>query len=39
MYDALIELRDLSRLLQKRDMTLPEADKLLAQQIQMSQIR
>ncbi|CAK6977847.1 E3 SUMO-protein ligase KIAA1586-like [Scomber scombrus] len=33
MYDALTELSDLSRLLQKRDMTLPEADKLLARQV------
>lgn len=35
MYDALTELSDLSRLLQKRDMMLPEADKLLARQIRV----
>lgn len=33
MYDALTELSDLSRLLKKRDMTLPEADKLPARQV------
>uniref|UniRef100_A0A671U0D7 HAT C-terminal dimerisation domain-containing protein n=1 Tax=Sparus aurata TaxID=8175 RepID=A0A671U0D7_SPAAU len=35
MYDALTELSDLSRLLQKRDLTLPEADKLLARQVRV----
>lgn len=29
MYDTLTELSDLSRMLRKRDMMLPEADKLL----------
>lgn len=32
MYDALTELSDLSRMLQKRDMTLPEAEKLLVRE-------
>ena len=35
MYDALTELSDMSRMLQKRDMTLPEADKLLTRQIRV----
>lgn len=30
IYDAVTELGDLSRLLQKKDTALPEADKLLA---------
>lgn len=33
IYDALTELSDLSRMLQKTGMTVPEADKLLAQRI------
>ena len=35
MFDALTELSDLSSLLQKRDMMLPEADKLLARQVRV----
>lgn len=35
MYEALTELSDLSRLLQKRVITLPEADKLLARQVRV----
>lgn len=35
MYDALTELSDLSRMLQQRDTTLPEAQKLLTPQIRV----
>uniref|UniRef100_A0AAQ6ALH6 HAT C-terminal dimerisation domain-containing protein n=1 Tax=Amphiprion ocellaris TaxID=80972 RepID=A0AAQ6ALH6_AMPOC len=35
MFDALTELSDLSRMLQRRDMTLDHADRLLARQIRV----